>query len=114
MFGLEILEYLDARDDDERQRFQIANSLVAAGVDLYRAMPDRFARPPDESTSEPEAIEDPEAALDLRGVEWEMPTEEEFNETQKLLMSMAANRTTTVREGPGSALGPADDDREWT
>jgi hypothetical protein len=86
---------------------------VASGVDLYRAMPDRFAPPTGEVVAESEAVEDPEAALDLTGVSWEVPTEEEFERDQQLLMAMAANKTTTIRE-PGAVLGQADDDREWT
>jgi len=88
---------------------------VAAGVELYRAMPDRFLPPQGtEPADAEEAIEDPEAPLDLTGVQWEMPTADEFEETQRLLAAMAANQTTTVRAGapvPGTAA--ADDDREW-
>lgn len=91
ILGLEILTWLDARDRDERERLQIASSLAAAGAGLYQAAPGQPPSP--EGVVEGEAaIEDPEVALDLSGVEWEVPTEEELAEIQRQLAEMASQQ----------------------
>lgn len=117
MLGLEILTWLDDKERGEHETFTVANSLISAGVEPHRAMPDRYAAPDGVVEGEQDAIDDPEAQLDLSGVTWEMPTEEEFEETQRLLMEMAQHETTTVRDGRGAVVAgggqPAEDDREW-